>query len=460
MDKVDPSSTKRADTNAYSKPPGNASQDSSPANTGDSPPPDETPASRPADRDGLWNRNFLLLWQGQLVSSLGDVVYSIALGFWILAATGSTALMGSLMAASTVPRILVAPFAGVIVDRGDRRWLLVSMDVVRGVAVVLVAMAALTHQLHVWMVFAAGIIIGTGGAFFTPAVGSTLPDIVPRSRLMQGNSAFSLISTGSGILGNSVGGFLYQVLGAPFMFLANGISYLVSSASIVFIRIPKIITKREKQHFFTDMRDGFVLIWRIRGLRFLFLSAAVLNFFAVLGITLFLPLFQRSPTLGPGRYGVAMACLALGLFAGFLLGSVVQTPPERRFTLFMVCGFAMSVLIAAVPLVGSFSAMLALLAVAGVLNAVLNNMIGTTAQLTVPQDMRGKAFSLMGAVSQGLTPIAMALAGILAEFLPLPLLISGSFFATFLFFVPMLFNGDFKRFVSFDPERAALESLY
>ena len=72
----------------------------------------------------LWNRGFLLLWQGQLVSSLGDVIYEIALGFWILAVTGSTAMMGSLMAASALPRILVAPFAGVLVDRSERKWLL------------------------------------------------------------------------------------------------------------------------------------------------------------------------------------------------------------------------------------------------------------------------------------------------------------------------------------------------
>jgi len=71
-------------------------------------------------RPRLWNRNFLLLWQGQLVSSLGDTVYAIALGFWILAVTGSTALMGTLMAASTLPRVLVGPLAGVVVDRRDR----------------------------------------------------------------------------------------------------------------------------------------------------------------------------------------------------------------------------------------------------------------------------------------------------------------------------------------------------
>jgi DHA3 family macrolide efflux protein-like MFS transporter len=80
----------------------------------------------------LWTLNFFLLWQGQLVSALGDVVYEIALGFWVLAVTGSTGLMGILMAASVLPRIVISPFAGVLVDRCNRRNMLVLMDLIRG----------------------------------------------------------------------------------------------------------------------------------------------------------------------------------------------------------------------------------------------------------------------------------------------------------------------------------------
>lgn len=116
----------------------------------------------PAATPRLWNRAFVLLWQGQLVSSLGNVVYEIALGFWILATTGSTALMGTLMAASTLPRILVGPLGGVVVDRNDRKWLLVATDAIRGIFVVLVGIAAFAGVLHVWMVFVAGIIMGLG----------------------------------------------------------------------------------------------------------------------------------------------------------------------------------------------------------------------------------------------------------------------------------------------------------
>ena len=109
------------------------------------------------------------------MSAIGDVTYEIALGFWILAVTGSTGLMGTLMAASAVPRVLLSPFAGVLVDRSSRKWLIVVMDALRGAAVVLVGVAAYAGVVQVWMVFAAGVIIGLCAAFFNPAISSTIP---------------------------------------------------------------------------------------------------------------------------------------------------------------------------------------------------------------------------------------------------------------------------------------------
>ena len=129
------------------------------------------------------------------------------------------------------------------------------------------------------------------------AVTSALPDIVPRSRIIQANSAFNIIYTGAGIIGNAGGGFLYQFLGAPLMFLLNGLSYIVSAVSLLFIRIPKIVRERVPPAFFAEMKQGLAFVWNIRGLRFLFGVALVLNFFATIGIVLLLPLFQRTAGL-------------------------------------------------------------------------------------------------------------------------------------------------------------------
>jgi MFS family permease len=405
------------------------------------------------DEAKLWNLNFFLLWQGKLVSIMGDIAYEIALGFWILAVTGSTALMGTLMAATLLPRVIISPFAGVWVDRSDRKWLIVFMDLIRGVFVVLVGIAAIIGIIQIWMVFVAGIILGICGAFFGTAVSSSVPDIVPKSKLVKANSAFALVSTGTSVVGNSASGFLYQMLGAPLMFLLNGISYIISGFAEIFVKIPRIQHQKEEFYFFEDLKSGFSFVWNYKGIKYLMFVAALLNFFAAMGIMLLLPLFQRTQHLGPGRYGVLMGAFAGGAFLGFILTSVVNIKSSNRFLVFFWCGIVFSAMLVVIPIYLYFPMMLALSVISGITNAILNALLSSILQLTVPQDKRGKVFGLLETVSQGLVPLSFAVGGVLAEFIPLQLLISACFVITLFGFVPMAFMPDVISFINFDPEK-------
>ncbi len=427
----------------------------------------EAPATEKNKSSGkLWGMSFFLLWQGQLVSTLGDVLYEIALGFWVLAVTGSTALMGTLMAASALPRILIAPFAGVIVDRCNRRNMMVLMDLIRGIVVTAVGIAALLGFVEIWMVFATGVILGICSAFFGPTVGSTVPDIVPRDKLLQANSALSMLGTGTNILASPLGGVMYQILGAPIMFLANGISYLISSFTAIFIKVPKIGRKVEveeamqgtRDSFKKDFKEGIKFVWNFKGLRYLISVAACLNFFAGIGMILFVPLFQRTEGLGAGKYGVAAALLTGGMFAGMALISIVKIPYEKRLSIFMVSGIVFSIAFAVFPMFG-FKYMLVLLFIAGFFNAIVNTLISASIQLTVPQDMRGKVFSIMNTVCGGLMPIAMALGGILAEFIAIKYIIVTCFLLSGIGILPLGFTKSFKRFINFNPDCQTLEDI-
>ncbi len=406
----------------------------------------------------LWTPNFILLWQGQLVSILGDVIYGIALGFWVLAVTGSTALMGTMMATSTLPAVLVSPFAGVIADRVDRRKLLILTDIIRGAAVVLLAIAVFKGSTGIWMVFAAGMILSVCGAFFSPAVGSTIPDIVPKSQLIGANSMMGIIQTGSSIIGNSAGGFLFQALGAPVMFLFNGVSFILSAFLNMFLKIPKI-ERKENQHFFADMKDGYKFVWRLSGLRNLLIIVSVLNFVFSVAIVLFLPLFQQTESLGPGRYGIAMAFLTGGMLIAMVATSVIKFPPERRLQVFMLSAALAFICFSAMALIQNFIVMCGLIFIGGFFNAVINVFINSTVQLTVPQDMRGKVFSLVSMLSQALTPFGMLLGGILGEFFPLRTVIFVCFVFILIVFIPFGFMKSFKRFINFDPEKETLEDI-
>ena len=414
----------------------------------------------------LWTLNFFLLWQGQLVSALGDVVYEIALGFWILAVTGSTGLMGVLMAASVLPRIIISPFAGVLVDRCNRRNMLVLMDLIRGIVITAVGIAAVLGFVQIWMVFVAGVTMGMCAAFFNPTVSSSIPDIVPRDKLIPANSALNMVNTGVSILANPLGGFMYQILGAPIMFLTNGISYLFSAFTEIFIKIPKIERKVKAEHaalstrdsFKQDFKEGLRFVWNFKGLRYLIITAAFLNFFANMGIILILPLFDRTQGLGAVRYGLAIALLTGGMFAGMALTSVVKMPYENRLSIFVISGIIFSIGFAIFPMV-NFNYMLVLLFISGFFNAIVNTFISASLQLTVPQDMRGKVFSIMNTVCGGLVPIAMAIGGILAEFIAIKYIILTCFLLSGMGLVPLAFISSFKRFINFNPDIQTLEDI-
>ena len=400
----------------------------------------------------LWNLNFFLLWQGRLVSMVGDVAYEIALGFWILAGTGSTALMGTLMAATILPRVIIAPFAGVVVDRSDRKWLIVLMDAIRGIFIVLVGIAAIAGVIQIWMVFAAGVILGICGAFFGPAVNSSIPDIVPKSQIVKANSAFSLVSTGASVAGSSAGGFLYQVLGAPLMFLINGISFILSAFTELFIKIPRVSHKKAEFRFFEDLKSGFSFVWSHKGIKYIMFIASVLNFFASMGIMLLLPLFQRTEHLGAGLYGLLIGAFSAGAFVGFALMSVVNIKSSSRFLVFFSCSMIFSVAVIFIPIHLYFPLMLALAVISGATNAVLNALFSSILQMTVPQDKRGKVFGLLETLGGGLMPLSFAIGGILAEFIPIRPLISSCFAITLLCFMPMAFMPDIVRLINFDAE--------
>lgn len=407
----------------------------------------------------LWNCNFFLLWQGQLVSALGDIAYSIALGFWILALTGSTALMGTLMATSSLPRVLISPFAGVIVDRSDRKWLLVVMDAIRGIFVVFIGMASYLGFIKIWMVFMTGMTIGACGAFFNPAVSSIIPDIVDKRKLVQANSVFNIIQTASGIIGSTAGGILFKILGASFMFLFNGLSYLFSAITEIFIKVPKVIHERARLHFFADMKDGLKFVWHFRGLRTLITIAGLINFFAVMGIMLILPLFHQEEHLGPALYGIIMGFFTGGLFLGFLFTSLIDFKPDQRFKVFSICYLLMCTGMILLPVWLYFPVMAALVFITGFVNAILNTFINTVLQLTTPQDKRGKVFGLLTSVAGGLMPIAYALGGVLAEFISIRLLISASFAVVLICFLPMFVSASFRRYLQFDPTRQSLQDI-
>ncbi len=400
----------------------------------------------------LWTRSFLILWQGQLISTLGDAVYSIALGFWVLSVTGSTALMGTLMAASTLPGVLISPFAGVLIDRCNKKRLFIITDIIRGICIVALSSAAYSGKIEIWMTFVAGIILSVCGALFSPGVQSAIPDLVPKSKIANATSAFSIVNVGSNMIGSVAGGFLFQALGAPVLFLFDGLSFLFSGATLPFVKIPNNNVRNEKLHFFEDMAEGFRYMWKQTGLRIILLLAALINFFSFIGIVLFLPLFQSTPSLGPEKYGVAMGSYMVGAFAGFLLFSIISLKSKHKAKVFILANILMDLFTVIAVNQSFFPLMLLFIIVSGFTNSLVNVLLMSTVQTSTPTEMRGKVMSFMTMITQGLTPFAMAFGGILGGIFPIRMVISAAFLFVLASSVPTFFSKSFKDYITAEVE--------
>jgi DHA3 family macrolide efflux protein-like MFS transporter len=187
------------------------------------------------------NGAFSAMWLSQVVSSLGDRVHQVALVFLVARATNNSPLaLGLVFAAMTVPATLVGPFAGALVDRWNRKWVMVGSDLARAAIVGLIPVASgLSVGLVVVLVFG----LAAVSSFFRPARAAALPQVVADEDLLPANSAMWVADTVSDLVGYGLGGLFVAFLGSSLAlaFWVDGASYLASAALVAAVAIPPIV---------------------------------------------------------------------------------------------------------------------------------------------------------------------------------------------------------------------------
>ncbi|MGD8781305.1 MAG: MFS transporter [Ignavibacteria bacterium] len=375
----------------------------------------------------LLNKNFLLLWQGQTVSQIGAQIFSIALMFWIKHETGSATLMGLVMTVSMLPAALLGPISGAIVDNLPRKKMIITADVINGMFSILLSaivyFSLLPVDTTIVVIFVMSTISGILFSIFNPAITSSIPDLVPEDKLQAANSMQESIHQLSLFIGQALGGIFYTLFGAPLLFLFDGITYLFSAGSESFIDFPKREIKKHAtvketfEHYKKETLEGIKYVWDEKGIRFIFLSFAVLTFFIMPFIVL-LP-FYVEDTLGlnPSWYGYIFGAFGLGSILGYGASGILN--PKGKFrvisvlTAFVIVGGLM-------PLFGIILneyVAIVLMLIIGMADGYFTVNIITVLQLKIKPEMRGRVFAVLNSLSLGLAPASMALAGVTADLL-------------------------------------------
>ena len=418
----------------------------------------------------LLNRNFFLLWQGQFVSQLGSQAFAIAMMFWIKHETGSATLMGMLMMASTIPSVLLGPVAGTFADHHSRKLIIVWCDILNGLAVLTLAGLLFlapekTDFAIVWL-FVVSVFLMTVSTFFRPAISAAIPDLVPADKLTAANSMNQFSMQLSGFLGQGAGGVLYRVLGAPMLFLIDGVSYLFSAFSEAFITIPQTIPEKTKgiraswERFKTDTIAGFRFVWDSSGLKSLFGVAAFLNFLLV-PIMVLLPFFVEDFLHAtPDWFGYMMAGFGVGAMIGYVAAGAIKVSGRPRAAVVISALIVMSALFMSIGFATGPKVALVLFVALGLTNGLVNINIATVIQITTPSEIRGRVMGLLGTIAGGLTPIAMGLSGVVADLvdqnIPLIIIVCGA--ASTALSIAIAFNRHFRQFLAYEPPPATPES--
>jgi len=413
----------------------------------------------------LFNKNFLLLWQGQFVSQLGSQVHYIAMMFWLKHVSGSAGLMGLLMMLSMIPGVILGPIGGTIADRYSRRRIIIFSDLICGVAVLSLAGLLLyapdNETIAIPWLFAVSIIIGIVGGFFRPAISAAIPDLVTRDKVAPANSLNQSSVQVSSFMGQGFGGVLFRLFGAPLLFLANGITYLFSAFSEYFITIPQTIPEQSTgwkaimQDFIRDTKVGFQYVWDNRGMRAVFFTSTFLNFLVSPIAVLFPFYIEDHLRATPDWFGYLMASIGVGSLIGYAIAGSLKISGRTRSIILILFLTLLGVVFGALGLSRTPLISLAMTFFMGLLSGVVNISIITVLQLTTPSEIRGRVFGLLGTIIGGLMPLGMGLAGMVMEILDndvaLIFIVCGVAMA--LVNIGMAFNRHFRAFLACNVEQ-------
>jgi MFS family permease len=359
----------------------------------------------------LRERDFALLWVGMTVSLLGDGIFVVANAWQVYDLDNDPVALSIVGTAFTLGMVAFLLTGGVVTDRVERRHVLIAADAIRGAALLAMGVLAVTGALAVWHLVALSLLMGVGEAFFGPAFGAIIPDVVAREHLVQANALDQLVRQAAARLaGPALGGLVVAAVGPGVAFLVDAGTFAASAACIAALRVRTVPVEGVR----SARRELVEGLRYVRGEPWLWatlVSASLSLLFFVGPIEVLLPFVVRNGLhAGAGGFGAVLAAAGIGAVVTSLVMS--QTGVPRRYLTFMYAVWGVATLPFLVYALGT--ALWQFLAVAVAEGACMTaGMVvwGTLMSTRVPPELRGRVHSLDWFVSIGLTPVSFAVTG-------------------------------------------------
>jgi MFS family permease len=361
----------------------------------------------------LKNKNFLLLWLAQGISTLGDSVTNLTLIILVNALTHSTVSIAILTMAIAIPQIVFGLFAGVYVDRLNRKYIMLASDFVRAFLVLGFIFAAITG--NVYLIYGLAFIQAAVGTFFNPARAALVQVVVPEDQFMEANSISSTIMVIAQLFGATLAGLIVGLNGhyAP-AFIVDALTFFASVVLVWFVRTAKAraMQPEEPQPFFHSMRDGL----RIVAQNNVVLAIVVVVSMMMLALApiqvLLVPFVVNTLHLATAWLGVIQSGDTVGnIVALFVITAIASR--LRPNTIFIASVFGFGLVIAAIGAAFNIPSLVIILFFVGMTSVALGASTNTIMQRVVKNEAMGRVMSLAGLLQGVFSVVGLAAAGIL-----------------------------------------------
>jgi MFS family permease len=356
-------------------------------------------------------RDFRLLWSGLTISLLGDGFYLVAIAWQVYELSDAPTALALVGVCLTVPQIALVLVGGAITDRIERRRVLLTADVLRGLAVGAVGALAVSGHLQLWHLFVLAAVFGVGSALFGPAFSAIVPELVPDELILQANSLERFVRPlAIRFIGPALGGVVVASFGAGTAFIVDAVSFGASIAALLAIgRRPSLVAPDRRQSLLRDVGEGVAFVRSQPWLLGTIVATSIGMLFFLGPVYVLLPLVvKRSLGGSASDLGLVFAAGGVGaMVASFVLAG--RGLPRRPLTVMYACWAAMCLQLVGYAVARSVWPV-AVVAMLGTALLVYGQILWTTMlQRLVPRPLLGRVASVDSLLSWGLTPVSYAL---------------------------------------------------
>ena len=374
----------------------------------------------------LFDRDFSLFFVGSTLSAIGSAMVPVALSFALFDVGRSAGALGIVLAAQTLPTVVLLLFGGVAGDRWPRRRIMIGSDLLRFAAQSALAVVLIWGAASMPTIIALTALIGAGTAFFYPARGGLIAQIVDANRLARANGALSAANSVATIFGPALAGVIVIAAGAGWAIGIDGLSYAASALCLLFVRLqPEPPRTAIAAPMLRDLREGLSAFASRRWLWLMIAQFGLLNLVAFAPFLVLAPVLLAKIPNGAQAWGLLLSAIGVGGLAG--AGAIMRWQPTQSIIAIEIAAAMLATPLILLALHATLPALLAGGIAFGAGASVLRVLIGTLVQREIPVMLVSRVFSVVQIVAGAFAPAGYALAGPASAWLgPRPALAVGA----------------------------------